>query len=183
MGSGTISAGAVQPAAFEKGDQYAEPADARKPTSKWRCYIFPKQPAATMGGAGAASKAPEATLHLHRQSVYKLGRRADAAVCDIPLDHESCAGAHAVLQYRVRPVTGADGVVRPEVKPYLMDLSVMNLSSNNNSNSSNASGSVVVGGTRIGGVLMQPCKYYEVLSGDTVEFGDLKKEFVFMKVD
>ncbi len=37
-------------------------------------------------------------LYVHRQSAYLFGR--ERLVADIPLDHPSCSGQHAVLQYR-----------------------------------------------------------------------------------
>ncbi len=37
-------------------------------------------------------------LFVHRQSAYLFGR--ERKVADIPIDHPSCSGQHAVLQYR-----------------------------------------------------------------------------------
>ena len=55
---------------------YGEPPDATKPTKHWRLYVF---------------KGKEAIdpYHIHRQSMYLLGR--ERRVADIPLDHPSCS--------------------------------------------------------------------------------------------
>lgn len=49
-------------------------------------------------------------LFVHRQSAYLFGR--ERKVADIPIDHPSCSGQHAVLQYRQVevPAKGEDEV-------------------------------------------------------------------------
>ena len=49
----------------------------------------------------------EKPLHVHRQSAYLIGR--DRRVADLPIDHPSCSGQHAVLQYRQVEVPAKDG--------------------------------------------------------------------------
>jgi hypothetical protein len=163
--TGTDAAGAAAAGGVVKktGADYCEPADGRKPVDRWRAYVFVGAAGTGAGvGAGTGGEA-EATLHLHRQSCYRLGRLAGAN--DIVLEDPtgSCSAYHAVVQYRVRPVTDADGRVRPVVKPYLMDVGSRN-------------------GTRLGGVPVEPFKFYELLPGDSVVFGAMEKEYVFMKV-
>ena len=65
--------------------KYSEPPEARRPRLRYRLYVF---------------KAGEQidVLHIHRQSVYLIGR--DRLVVDIPVDHTSCSKQHAVIQYR-----------------------------------------------------------------------------------
>jgi smad nuclear-interacting protein 1 len=50
--------------------KYNEPAEARKPTARWRLYVFKKDEHIDM-------------LHIHRQSAYLLGK--DRRVC---IQHE-----------------------------------------------------------------------------------------------
>ena len=63
--------------------RYSEPAEARKPKTKWRLYVFKGNEELPI-------------LYVHRQSAYLLGR--DRKVADIPLDHPSCSKQHAVIQ-------------------------------------------------------------------------------------
>ncbi len=152
------------------GADYCEPSDARKPTDKWRIYLFPRIPPHQQQQQQQQQQqaqvhaqqqgAPEATLHVHRQSCYRFGRRPEGN--DVPLGDLSCSGYHAVLQYRVRPARDSAGRVVPEVKPYLLDLGSVN-------------------GTFLGGKRLEPLRYYEVMHGDVAMFGDLGKEFVFLK--
>lgn len=74
--------------------KYSEPAEARKPRTKWRLYVFKGDEELPI-------------LYIHRQSAYLMGR--DRKVADIPLDHPSCSKQHAVLQYRMVEYRRADG--------------------------------------------------------------------------
>ena len=94
---------------------HTEPPEARKPTLKWRLYIFkagaqrPWRAQGLLAGgllfserrvsvacaAGALFGDP---LYIHRQSSYLFGR--EHRVVDVPTDHPSCSKQHAVLQYR-----------------------------------------------------------------------------------
>ncbi|RUS21551.1 hypothetical protein BC937DRAFT_92287 [Endogone sp. FLAS-F59071] len=92
--------------------KYSEPAEARKPSKRWRLYVF---------------KGDQQTdlLHIHRQSAFLFGR--DRVVADIPVDHPSCSKQHAVLQYRQVPETDkVTGQVRRVIKPFIIDLEATN---------------------------------------------------------
>ncbi|CAG9464865.1 unnamed protein product [Pedinophyceae sp. YPF-701] len=91
---------------------YAEPPEAKKPTRRWRFYVF-------KGGEILGDP-----LEVQSSSWYLFGR--DRKVVDIPTDHPSCSKSHAVLQYREVTVEGADGMERAEVRPYVMDLGSTN---------------------------------------------------------
>ncbi|KAJ3404709.1 Smad nuclear-interacting protein 1, partial [Chytridiales sp. JEL 0842] len=86
--------------------KYSEPPEARKPTAKYRLYVFKGKDQIDM-------------LHVHRQSAYLLGR--ERLVADIPVDHPSCSKQHAVLQFRL--VGSGSGKA---VKPYMIDLESAN---------------------------------------------------------
>jgi len=91
--------------------KYSEPAEARKPKTKWRLYVFKGNEELPI-------------LYIHRQSAYLLGR--DRKVADIPLDHPSCSKQHAALQYRLVDYTRADGSEGRRVTPYVIDLGSAN---------------------------------------------------------
>eukprot|EP00929_Paragymnodinium_shiwhaense_P075708 TRINITY_DN38738_c0_g1_i1.p1 TRINITY_DN38738_c0_g1~~TRINITY_DN38738_c0_g1_i1.p1 ORF type:complete len:303 (+),score=78.12 TRINITY_DN38738_c0_g1_i1:74-982(+) len=80
------------------------PPEARKPTLRWRMYVYTKQ--------GEEPK----IVHIHRQVGYLFGK--DRRVVDIPTDHPTCSKQHAVLHYRLSP--------KGDVRPYLMDLESKN---------------------------------------------------------
>lgn len=89
-----------------------EPAEARKPTTRWRLYVFKGD-----------EQLPD-PLHIHRQSCYLFGR--ERRVADVPTDHPSCSKQHAVLQFRLTEKEGADGMMKAAVRPYLLDLGSTN---------------------------------------------------------
>ncbi|KAL4459203.1 hypothetical protein ABPG75_014068 [Micractinium tetrahymenae] len=89
-----------------------EPAEARKPTTKWRLYVFKGE-----------EQLPD-PLYIHRLSCYLFGR--ERRVADIPTDHPSCSKQHAVLQFRLTEKEGLDGMMKAAVRPYLMDLGSTN---------------------------------------------------------
>jgi len=92
--------------------KYSEPAEARKPKTKWRLYVFKGDEELPI-------------LYIHRQSAYLLGR--DRKVADIPLDHPSCSKQHAALQYRLVDYTRRDtGAPGKRVTPYVIDLNSAN---------------------------------------------------------
>lgn len=80
------------------------PAEARRPTIKWRLYVFTKQ-----------SEAPK-IIQIHRGLGYLFGK--DRRVVDVPTDHATCSKQHAVLHHRL--------TVKGEIKPYIMDLESKN---------------------------------------------------------
>ncbi|CAN0560954.1 unnamed protein product, partial [Laminaria digitata] len=56
-----------------------------------------------------------ATLHIHRQSAYLVGR--EKRVADIVVDHPSCSKQHAVIQFRLfEKVDEKEGVTRRSVR-------------------------------------------------------------------
>lgn len=92
--------------------KYVEPAEARKPSTKWRLYPF----------KGEEALEP---YMIYRQSSYLFGR--DRQVADIPTDHPSCSKQHAAIQFReVEIEDKSTGMTKRVVKPYLMDLGSTN---------------------------------------------------------
>ncbi|CAM6125309.1 unnamed protein product [Calypogeia fissa] len=92
--------------------QFTEPPEARKPTTRWRLYVFKD---------GEPLNDP---LYIHRQTCYLFGR--ERKVADIPTDHPSCSKQHAIIQYRLTEKEDADGMMSSKVRPYLMDLGSTN---------------------------------------------------------
>eukprot|EP00435_Cladocopium_sp_Y103_P065124 s58_g27.t1 len=84
--------------------KFTVPAEARRPATKWRLYVFAKQ-----------NEGPK-MIHIYKNVGYLFGK--DRRIVDVPTDHPTCSKQHAVLHYRV--TTG--GIV----KPYIMDLESVN---------------------------------------------------------
>jgi pSer/pThr/pTyr-binding forkhead associated (FHA) protein len=102
-----------------------------------------------------------AELHLYKQSCYLFGRTHNVA--DIPIDHPSCSGQHAVLQYRESFHKDLQtGEVVPEVKPYLMDLDSTN-------------------GTYLNGGRLDSARYYELKDKDLIRFANSTRDYIVMK--
>ncbi|XWS09836.1 hypothetical protein CRYUN_Cryun39dG0023600 [Craigia yunnanensis] len=80
---------------------FNEPPDARKPSIRWRLYVFK---------AGEVLNEP---LYIHRQSCYLFGR--ERRVADIPTDHPSCSKQHAVIQFRQVEKEQPDGTLSKQV--------------------------------------------------------------------
>ncbi|CAI2163971.1 1126_t:CDS:2 [Funneliformis geosporum] len=98
--------------------KYFEPPEARKPTKRWRLYVFKGDKEIDI-------------LHIHRQSAYLFGR--ERKVADIPIDHPSCSSQHAVLQFRQASTTNNEsGEKFSEIKPYMIDLDSTNKTFVNN---------------------------------------------------
>ena len=91
--------------------KWSEPPEARKPSTKWRLYVFK--------GEELHDK-----LHIHRQSSYLIGR--EKRVADIPAYHPSISSQHAVIQFRQIEKPGKMGKSKFVVRPYLMDLDSTN---------------------------------------------------------
>jgi smad nuclear-interacting protein 1 len=110
-----------------------------------------------------------------------LGR--ERRVVDIPLDHPSCSGQHAVVQFRLGTAKNEQGdtvkmaryVTYPPFdtskmtflstpRPYLIDLESTN-------------------GTFLNGDKISASRYYELRVGDVVKFGASTREFVVMHED
>jgi smad nuclear-interacting protein 1 len=108
--------GALEKAArtTEKGVElkYAEPAEARKPPTRWRLYPF----------KGEEALEP---YMIYRKSCYIFGR--DRQVVDVPTDHPSCSKQHAAIQFReVEIEDKSTGMMKRVVKPYIIDLGSTN---------------------------------------------------------
>ncbi|KAF9425188.1 hypothetical protein BGZ94_007758 [Podila epigama] len=91
--------------------KYNEPPEARKPSQKWRLYVFKGDKEIDL-------------LHIHRQSAFLFGR--DRNVVDIPIDHPSCSKQHAVLQFRQVVENDNLGQSKRTTKPFIIDLESAN---------------------------------------------------------
>ncbi|KAH6565523.1 hypothetical protein BASA83_001011 [Batrachochytrium salamandrivorans] len=91
--------------------KYSEPPEARKPSRRYRLYVFKGKDQVDM-------------LHIHRQSAFLLGR--ERLVADIPIDHPSCSKQHSVIQFRQIVSTDEFGQVTKSTKPYIIDLDSAN---------------------------------------------------------
>ncbi|KAG0223830.1 hypothetical protein BGW42_005518 [Actinomortierella wolfii] len=91
--------------------KYNEPPEARKPTKRWRLYVFKDGKEINV-------------LHIHRQSAFLFGR--DRNVADIAIDHPSCSKQHAVLQFRQIVETDQLGQIKRTTKPFVIDLESAN---------------------------------------------------------
>ena len=123
--------------------KYAPPADAALPTLHYRLYAF----------SSSSSSAPPTTLHLHRQSLYSVGR--DASVSDLVIEHPSVSKQHAVLQYRNRG---------GRVVPYLLDVGSTN-------------------GTFLNGERIDSARFYELRAKDVLAFGASGRDYVLLHAD
>lgn len=128
--------------------KYHEPPEARKPppSQPWALFVFEH---------GDAE--PLETVALHRRSCWLLGR--DARVTDLPVEHPSCSGQHAVLQFRFTSRTDEFGERRDKVGLYVLDLESE-------------------GGTRLNGRRVEAARYVQCLSGDVLTLGKSSQEFV-----
>ncbi|KAH9037711.1 hypothetical protein EDB84DRAFT_1233059, partial [Lactarius hengduanensis] len=64
-------------------------------------------------------------LHMHRQSMYLIGR--DHTVADLPLGHPSCSKQHAVIQWLRSSEASSFVVVCPDVAYFSTGLLSANL--------------------------------------------------------
>ncbi|KAF2717257.1 SMAD/FHA domain-containing protein [Polychaeton citri CBS 116435] len=99
------------------------------------------------------------TIHLHRRSCWLIGR--DQTITDLYIDDKTVSKQHAVIQFRYRPSTNEYGDQIGKVKPYLIDLESAR-------------------GTVLNGKPIGESRYVELIDGDVVRFGDLKKDYVMM---
>ena len=153
--------------------KYNEPPDARKPTEKWRIYVFKNDTQLSV-------------IHLARQSCFLFGRQRIVRavtnsrklifqVADIPIEHDSCSKQHAVIQFRRVNIKNDDTrkaakyvtiLSRPTFlffdRPYIIDLESAN-------------------GTSINGDLISPSRYYELKENDIVKFGFSTRDYVIIK--
>lgn len=132
--------------------KFSEPADARKPTKKWRLYVF-------------KGDQELAVLHISRQSAYLVGR--DEKVADIKALHPSLSKQHAVIQFRMRPRRGVSAVetmvdgAQYDVLPYIMDLESTN-------------------GTLLNGKKIAAACYVELRARDKINFGNSSRDYVLL---
>ena len=132
--------------------KFSEPADARKPTKKWRLYVF-------------KGEQELAVLHISRQSAYLVGR--DEKVADIKALHPSLSKQHAVIQFRMRPRRGVSAVetavegAQYHVLPYIMDLESTN-------------------GTLLNGKKIAAACYVELRARDKINFGNSSRDYVLL---
>ncbi|KAJ3037977.1 Smad nuclear-interacting protein 1 [Rhizophlyctis rosea] len=91
--------------------KYSEPPEARKPTKKYRLYVY-------------KGKDEIDLLYIHRQSAFLIGR--ERLVADLPIDHPSCSKQHAVLQFRQVVEQTPTGETTKTTKPYIIDLESTN---------------------------------------------------------
>ncbi|KAI0712147.1 SMAD/FHA domain-containing protein [Earliella scabrosa] len=101
-------------------------------------------------------------LHIQRQSAYLIGR--DRAVVDIAVDHPSCSKQHAVIQYRQVQEKNEFGDVKAAVKPFIIDLESTN-------------------GTIVNDAPIPTSRYYELMLGDVIKFGESAREYVLLSED
>ncbi|KAI0822300.1 SMAD/FHA domain-containing protein [Trametes gibbosa] len=101
-------------------------------------------------------------LHIQRQSAYLVGR--DRAVVDIAVEHPSCSKQHAVIQYRQVREKNEFGDVKTAVKPFIIDLESTN-------------------GTIVNDKPVPTSRYYELMPGDVIKFGESAREYVLLSED
>merc|ERR1711976_55268 len=127
--------------------KYSEPIEGWKPFLYWILYTLKNED--VLGDP----------FPIYKSSYYLIGR--DRKVVDIPIDHLSCSGQHAVLQYRL--ITSESNVnnVNKIVSPYIMDL-------------------YSVHGTFLNGKRLEPARYYELYEKDVVRFGNSLRDYVLL---
>ncbi|KCV69626.1 AGC/PKC protein kinase [Fonticula alba] len=122
--------------------KYAEPLEAARPgpsDPQWRLAILPE---------GASSPT---MMRLGDRSALLVGRDLNAA--DLPVNHPSVSGQHAVVQFRKRTLTGSvSGTVATQILPYLIDLQSTN-------------------GTLLNGEKIVPRRFVELRHRDVIKFG------------
>jgi len=132
--------------------KWTEPPDLRKPTEKYRLYVF-------KDGA-AVEKEP----YRLRNAAYMFGR--DRGIVDIPADHPSLSAQHAVLCYRSVQNKATDDQGLPKLtrrlRPYIMDLESTN-------------------GTFVNGSRIPSARYYELNHKDILKFGTSTREYVLVR--
>jgi len=127
--------------------KHTEPTEARRPAKKWLWFVIKN---------GKVFSEP---LHIYRSSFYLIGR--ERWVVDIPTDHPSCSGQHAVLQYRCTKSQRNNAQIRFFIEPYIIDLGSVN-------------------GTFLNGEKIEPEKYYMINQKDVIKFGNSSREYVLL---
>lgn len=141
--------------------KYHEPPEAQRPKSSWRMFVFKDGKE-----VGTFFHANPDMLVLGRQSCYLFGR--DRTVADIPIEHPSCSKQHAVIQFRQVTKRNEFGDERRYIqyvsmltRPFLIDLDSAN-------------------GCTVNNEEVPKSRYYEIRSGDTVQFGASSREYVLL---
>lgn len=129
--------------------KYSEPPEARRPKRHWRLFPF-------------KGREQLESISLAGQSAFLLGR--ERRVADIPLDHPSCSGQHAAIQFRQVPDTTGDGRSVRRIRPYIIDLESAN-------------------GTFLNGARIEPRRYYELCVKDVLRFAYSTREYVVLSDD
>lgn len=127
--------------------KYASPEEARKPKLKWRLFPF------------KGDKSLEA-FDIFEKPVYLLGR--NRLVVDIPLDHISCSGQHAVIVHRqIEKKDKETGLKSFVIKPFIIDLGSTN-------------------GTFLNDIKLDDSRYYELIEKDSIKFGTSSREYIII---
>eukprot|EP00466_Bigelowiella_natans_P015237 jgi/Bigna1/51698/estExt_Genewise1Plus.C_20273 len=129
--------------------KHSEPPNASIPNKHWRIYVF-------------KDEENIATLHIHRQSCFIIGR--ERRVADIKTDHLTCSKQHAVIQFKIKAKTDELGNNVAEVRPYILDLDSAN-------------------GTFLNKKRVESRRYYELLDKDVLNFGSSSRDYVLMVVE
>ena len=98
------------------------------------------------------------TLKLTGREWWLFGRDPD--VTDYCLEHASISKQHAVIQFRRR----FNDRFEESIKPFLIDLESAN-------------------GTQLNGQLIEGGRYYELRSGDLIQFALSTREYLFLLSD
>lgn len=128
--------------------KYHEPPEARLPPSRddWKLFVF-------------KGKEVLDTVGLSARSCWLVGR--EVRVVDLPAEHPSVSGQHAVVQFRYVEKRDEFGDRRGGVKPYVIDLESK-------------------AGTALNGEAVPAGRYLEVRSGDVLRFGESTRDYVVM---
>lgn len=128
--------------------KYHEPPEARLPSSRddWKLFVF-------------KGKDVLETVGLSARSCWLVGR--EVRVVDLPAEHPSVSGQHAVVQFRYVEKRDEFGDRRGGVKPYVIDLESK-------------------AGTALNGEGVPAGRYLEVRSGDVLRFGESTRDYVVM---
>eukprot|EP00850_Spirogloea_muscicola_P024035 SM000427S15753 [mRNA] locus=s427:21727:23715:+ [translate_table: standard] len=143
---------------------FTEPPEARKPTTRWRLYVF--KDGEPLNGK-AAVHPPPVLLPLRPRAQADTTTAAASApsvqVVDVPTDHPSCSKQHAVIQFRLTDKEDKETLETVQaIRPYLMDLSSTN-------------------GTFLNGKRIEAQRYVEMLEKDTVKFGNSSPALNYLK--
>ncbi|CAG8574051.1 12258_t:CDS:2, partial [Acaulospora colombiana] len=130
--------------------KYQEPPEARKPTKRWRLYVFKNEEQLGMTGF---------TSHFSNLEIVFI---FTDKVADIPIDHPSCSSQHAVLQFRQVTFTDPEtGEQITDVKPYLIDLESTN-------------------STFVNKKAIPTSRYVELRAYDEIKFGFSTRDYVLL---